>query len=311
MSSSPVVAVFADIHGNLDALDAVLSDARQQGANAFWAAGDLTLGSAYPLQTLQRLREIGCKSIRGNSEVYVLNFKAGIFPALAQTSQQWASLRWFSRQVDAATLAELANLPEQNVVIEGKSHPVRMVHGSPRQLTEGLIPHDLPQVLAQYQAADLLPEHASTTFLNQVWDTVSEPVFICGHTHISWIQRRDGQLALNPGSLGAPINGDRRAQYALLHWDGTQWQAELHAVVYDLAQVRQAFQKQGLLEEGGAYARACLLNTETGLNVAWFFVCHVDRMARQWGVETREGFPDDVWQAAERTFNWVFYEDQR
>lgn len=306
------VAVLADVHGNLHALEAVLADARLHGASAFWAAGDLTLGGPYPQEVLSRLREVGARMIRGNSEQYLLDFTAGRFPALAHTSQQWAVLRWSVARMPAEALEFLGGLPQQDSLSLNGALPARMVHGSPRRVNEGLIPDGLPAVVRLFESANLTRQFQNwNTPLSTVWADVAEPLFICGHTHIGWAQQQDGRLALNPGAVGAPINGDWRAQYALLRWDGACWRAELRAVPYDLDQVRRAFDATGLREEGGAFARAYLLCNETGLNVAWFLVAHIMRTAEKLEVDILDGFPDEVWFEAVRTFDWQYYENQR
>lgn len=312
MTPPLTIAVFSDVHGNLTALEAALHDARQQGARQFWAAGDLTLGGPHPLEVLTRLRELDCRMIRGNSEQYLLDYSAGRFPPLAQTSQQWAPLRWTLQRMTPDALEFLNQLPQQAVFSTPGAPPARVVHGSPRKLTEGLIPDDLPPEVALFESANLTSKfQAANVKFSEVWPQVAEPLFICGHTHIGWILRQNGRLALNPGSTGAPINGDWRAHYALLNWDGTHWQAELRVVPYDLALARRAYETTGLLDEGGAFVRACLLNSETGLNVAWFFIYHVMTLAREAGVSIEDGFPDEVWFEAERSFDWKYYESRR
>lgn len=65
-------AVISDIHGNMDALDAVLSDAEKQSADIFLFAGDYCLSMPFPEQAVQR---IACMDnafvIRGNEEQYI------------------------------------------------------------------------------------------------------------------------------------------------------------------------------------------------------------------------------------------------
>lgn len=306
------VAVMADIHGNLHALEAVLADAKQHGASAFWAAGDMTLGGPYPLMAFNRLREIGCWMIRGNSEQYLIDFNAGRFPTLAHTSQQWAPLRYTAQQFTAEALAFLGEMRENAIFAQDGAQPARVVHGSPRRINEGLIPDGLPEVVKLFESATLTHQFQNgNNHLSAVWGQVAEPLFICGHTHIGWIQQAEGRLALNPGSVGAPINGDQRAQYALLHWNGVEWKPELRAVPYDLDALRRAYESTGFREAGGAFARAFLLTDETGLNVAWFLVVHVMRTAEKMKVDIADGFPDEVWFEAVRTFDWKIYENQR
>ena len=109
--------------------------------------------------------------------------------------------------------------------------------------------------------------------------------------------------------MGAPINGDVRAQYALLtcqrSWPNrTGWQAEHRAIVYDLERIRAAFRESGLLEEGGAFARAWLLDIETGQNVSGRFVSYAYGLAAEAGYEGSSVVPDSVWEQAIATFDW-------
>jgi hypothetical protein len=124
----------------------------------------------------------------------------------------------------------------------------------------------------------------------------------CGHSHIPWIAEKDGRLALNPGSVGENLSEDGLAHYALLEWDG-RWQAELRAMPYDMARLEEAFEQSSYLEEGGAFARACLLTTLSGRNVAWAFISLGLRLARQRGCPNGQ-VPDGVFRKAEASFDW-------
>lgn len=138
---------------------------------------------------------------------------------------------------------------------------------------------------------------------------MDETVLICGHTHIPWQGRHGRKLALNPSSVGAPLTGDPRAQYATLQWEDGEWQVQFHSVDYDRARVRRAYEQGGLLEAAPGMARACLVNVETGLNVAWFFVNYAYRLAQARGAVTHPVLPDDLWDEACRTFDWARYEE--
>ena len=116
------------------------------------------------------------------------------------------------------------------------------------------------------------------------------------------------RLALNPGSVGAPVNGDARAQYALLTWRDGGWEVEHRAVPYDLERARRAYREGGLLAAAGPVARAFLLNVETGLAVFGLFVRHVRLLAKEAGAERHPVVPTEVWERAIATFDWTKYE---
>ncbi len=295
------VAVLSDIHGNLPALEAVLADAERQGASGVIIAGDF-IGGPFPQETVARLRALDGWLIRGNGENYFLTHRAAKSPAARRSGEAWAAFRWTYRRLGTATLDWLAALPEQRVVALDGAAPLRVVHGSPASPTEHLVPDGNPAVVSLYREAALLPPDGDPPALAEAVAPVQEPLLICGHSHIPWQQEAAGRLVLNPGSVGAPNNGDPRAHYALLTWEGDRWQATLRAIPYDLDRLRAAYHHRGFLMEGGAFARACLLGAETGRNIPGYFVAHVQTLARQAGIAPEDRVPDDLWNRAVETF---------
>jgi hypothetical protein len=87
-----------------------------------------------------------------------------------------------------------------------------------------------------------------------------------------------------------------------LDWTGCRWQASQRMVAYDVGRVRTAFVRGGLLAEGGAFAGACLLGIETGLNVPGALVDHVRSLIDEAG-------GDEAWTQAAETFDWGEYTD--
>lgn len=278
------LAVLSDIHGNLPALEAVLAGAGQ--VDGFVIAGDLTGAGPFQVETIQRLRALPAWIIRGNSDSYMLRLADGDAPSGWRTSQQWAPARWAFRHLDAGTLAFLRSLPEQRTVKLPGAAALRVVHGSPRDPCEQLDPQGNPDAFDVALAE------------------IDQTVLVCGHTHIPWVATRGERLALNPGAVSASLNGDPRAQYALLTWDGGRWQAELRAVAYDLALVRAAFQQSGLLAEGGALARAFLCAIESGQDIALELLHHAERLASADKMVSEGIFADSLWERAVATFPW-------
>jgi len=301
------LAVLADTHGNLPALEAVLADARRQGVDGIIVAGDLTTGGPHQLETINLLRSLDSWMIRGNSEGYLLAYDAGDTSDAWRVSKQWASVRWSYLHLNREILDFIASLPEQRVVTLGNAAPIRVVHGSPRSPSEHLFPDRDPASLGAFRKAGLLPPGSDPAKLDQALTQIREPVLVCGHSHIPWKQKQDGRLVLNPGSVGAPINGDVRAQYALLTWQDSHWQTEHRAITYDLERIRAAFSESGLLQEGGAFARAWLLDIETGQNVSGRFVSYAYGLAAEAGYEGGGVVPDNVWEQAIATFDWELW----
>ena len=253
------LAALSDVHGNLPALEAVLADAHLRGIHGIIVAGDFS-GGPEADETVRRLVSFRHWMVRGNSDINLLRYAEGLAPPEWRTSRQYALLRWGHQHNHRETLRLLRTLPEQRVIVIPGTAPIRVVHGSPRDPFQGLSPDE--------------PEALETALVQ-----TDEPVLLCGHTHVPWLQERNGRLVLNPGAVCGPLNGDVRAQYALLTWDGGHWLAEHHAVAYDLSLISASFHDSGLLEQGGALARGFLLSIQTGRNVSLAFLNHAYALA--------------------------------
>jgi putative phosphoesterase len=297
------LAVLADIHGNLPALQAVLADLEGLQLDGVIVAGDTT-GGPHQRECLNLLRGLGAWMIRGNGENYFVDLARGEAPEGWLSSPQWATLRWFYQQLDVASLTFIASLPEQRVVQLPGTAPIRVVHGSLNSVDEHLIPEQDPASVRAFREAGLYRSKAPAINLKAHVSSLAEPVMVCGHSHIPWQETVDGRLLFNPGSVGASISGDARAHYALLTWADEGWRLEPRAVSYDLSVLSAVFEESGLLEEGGAFARACLRNMQTGLNFPGFFMAYVRQLARESGCDGESVVPDDVWQRAVATFDW-------
>lgn len=277
------LAVLADIHAILPVLDAALLDIEREAVDGILVVGDMLAGPN-PAEVLQRLRDLDCCLIRGNQENYMLRFFAGEAPDWWYTSQQWAFMHWNYRQLDVESLQFIATLPEQRSIHFPGTDPIRMVHGSPRNVSELIYPEK------------------DVSLLDLVISLVPEPVIIFGHTHLAWQMRRKGRLALNPGALSGNFTGKASGSYALLNWENDSWRAEFREIAYDSNAIRNTFRDTGLLSAGGAFATYWLLSIETGINYLSRFVEFAAELAIQAGCPEGSHVPDPIWEQADRLF---------
>lgn len=199
-----MLALLFDIHGNLPALEAVLGDARAQGAGAWLLGGDYAVFGAWPAETVARLRELEDATwIRGNVDRWAATEAPEGEPAHGGVLACRDAL-------DAETVAALGALPES----AGLGHGTRAWHASPKSDLRSFWP------AAAEDEAELL-------------EGVADRRLVFGHFHLSFERTAAGGVRLAaPGSVGIPLDGDPRAAYALLHEDGT---IERRRVAYDHA----------------------------------------------------------------------------
>ena len=298
------LAVLADVHDNLLALEAVVEDAMRNAADGFIAAGDYLMRGPFPQESVQLLRSLDARMVQGNTDGYAVDLASGRAPPARYTSKQWASSRWTCRHVDQEILDFLASLPEQAVVCLDGVTRIRVIHGAPDNPIGRLLPDRDAQALHWFRRAGFLACEEEPPALTPRLSAIDDPVVVCAHTHIPWSQRNGDQLVLNPGAVSGALNEDPRAQYALLTWNDDGWQVEHRAVEYDLGQLRRAYRSSGYLKEGGALARVFLITVETGRNVIAPFFSHIARVAAEAGCGQSSVIRDAVWQQAVDTFVW-------
>jgi predicted phosphodiesterase len=199
------LALLYDVHGNLAALEAVLADARAQGADSFFLGGDYALFGPYPRETVERLRELEPATwIRGNVDRWTAHPDEAPDHPMPQ-----GAIAACRELLGEQLVAELGALPEQ-LVIDG----TRYCHGSPVSDVRSFLPEPAPDE----------PE---------LLEGVTERRVVFGHTHLPFARiGPDGVELINPGSVGIPLDGDTRGAYAVVHHDG---EVEHRRVEYDAA----------------------------------------------------------------------------
>jgi predicted phosphodiesterase len=208
-----VLAVLYDIHGNLVALDDVLADAEEAGADRYLLGGDFASWSPWPLETIERLRALPNTTwIRGNGERWLRE------PPLDRPEV-----------MEALSARESSGLGTE----EGWLYSLQAQH----ELDGVLFVHGSP--LSDVESFPREPGPDDERMLAGVRDTT----VVFGHSHLQFIRPGPGGTTLiNPGSVGMPLDGDVRAAYALRHDDG---EFELRRVEFDTERVAQAWEALG------------------------------------------------------------------
>jgi len=183
------VAVLADVHGNLPALDAVLAEVEGEQVDLIVSGGDVAAGPM-PAECVDRLRELGDRVawVRGNAD------REGAMPeAVATALVPYLAARLGS---DRRTFISSAAITvEVEVDTLGR---VLVCHGSPRSDEEIL--------------TRLSPDRR----VDEALARVDAQLVVCGHTHVQFDRLVSGWRLVNAGSVGMPYEGRRGAFWALL-----------------------------------------------------------------------------------------------
>ena len=235
------IAVIADIHGNVLALDAVLDDLRSRGgADLIVNLGDCVSGPLWPRETMERLQALNLPTVRGNHDRRVAQDTAD--------ETMWPSDRYAQERLTSAQRQALLDLPLTLEIAPG----VIAFHARPdhdeKYLADAIVDGQLVRA----------PLAAITRRLKPL-DPACRLV-LCGHSHRNELIRiPGGPVVFNPGSVGCPAydddtppahvseQGTPHARYGIvdLGSDGSPDRFESIAVDYDHEEAAKQAEQAG------------------------------------------------------------------
>jgi predicted phosphodiesterase len=226
------IALFGDIHANLEALEAVLADASQQGVTDYVCMGDVVGYNADPVACLEIVKAMNCPTVKGNHDEDASGHHSleNMNPVAA------AALEWTRLQLSEEHRKWLTRL--------------RMV----RQVSDFTIVHST------------LDQPVNWNYVTNRFDAMSNFSYqftqVCfhGHTHVPRVYRKADKVSevsaqsvaieerakyfINVGSVGQPRDGDWRACYAI--YDIAHKVVVFRRVEYDIAKTQQKIIAAGL-----------------------------------------------------------------
>ena len=225
--------ILSDIHGNIDALEAVIRSLEGAGLDAWICLGDLVGYGAEPSAVIDRVRKLGMVTVRGNHD------HAATDPALDSSFNVWAAkaIAWTRERLDDDRISYLAELP-----LTRRVDDVLLVHAAPSD------PIRWPYILDAAGADRELGEF-------------EEPLCLFGHTHVP-LQYSDadgpgptgdgvtaayagGRRAIvNVGSVGQPRDGNPAAAAGVL--DTSERTVLFQRVEYDVGRAAERIREAGL-----------------------------------------------------------------
>lgn len=229
------VAVLADVHGNMPALEATLDDIAEQDVDEVLVGGDLVGRGPEGSRVVARIRELGWRAVRGNHEEYLLTFRRGRVPPDWLEADEWSASRWMAADLTEEDVVFIDALPF--TLTSHREPRLRLVHGSPGSNNEGIGP---------WTSEDRLAIHLAS---------IREPILVCAHTHRPLLHRAGERMVVNVGSVGLPFNGDRRAQYAIFDCFDDSIEVDFRRIDYDHLRILEIYESSGFLRHGGVTAR--------------------------------------------------------
>lgn len=231
-------ALISDIHGNLPALEAVLADAKQQGASRIICLGDVIGYGPQPGRCLDLVYSCGAVIMGNHEEALIKGAEEMNFNPRARKA-----IDWTRRQIDTTGSEEDQRRRHEvlnNLKIQAKLGRYLFTHGSPRQPTrEYVMPQDIRNRAKMDEIFSMMPHlcfaghtHVAGVFLPDY--SFTPPTSLFAQTYFVDPQEK---AFINVGSVGQPRDGDTRACYCLLNDDDERTiEIRYRRVEYDVEQ---------------------------------------------------------------------------
>lgn len=225
-----LLAVLADIHGNLTALEAVLEDLARFEVGGVLCLGDVASFGPQPRKTLRRLRKMNPQMIMGNTDAYLLEprTEAEVARPDEDTPFILEVEAWSAAQLSEDDLAYVRSFaPSLRLELAGLE--ILAYHGSPQSYHDPIRATSEDAVLDGYLGG------------------APAGLYLGAHTHEQFARRYRAAILANPGSVGLSfvvLEGEGVncpvAEYALVEVANGLPNIALRRVPYDLAALRSA-----------------------------------------------------------------------
>ena len=220
------VAIISDIHGNSVALKAILVDAKKNNVNDYIFAGDLINDLPFGNETLDLVKKISNKVLKGNKEQYLIEY--------GEEQYNWKNIQFKNTKFMYDELTEenkqyIKNLPHV-IDVEYEGVKLKVAHGSPKSVEE-------------------LLNRRKRELINNYVENLEADALIFGHTHEKmWYEHINNKLVVNAGCAGVSPYYVGLAEYVILTINnGKIENVDLRLVKFDINIVKNKIIESGIL----------------------------------------------------------------
>lgn len=241
------IAVISDIHGNMEAIEAVEQDIKNKGCEKVFVLGDYAMAGPEPKEAVQHFIKFSnnpnYKMIQGNTDLMIADYNEELYASLKSKAPVMAeALKNDSKNLDFIEKRFLKSLPIQ-LEVEEEGVKFLLVHGSPRRNNEDILP-DTP-----------------LQDVESMLENVDAEVVLCGHTHIPCgFQTRNKKTVINVGSIGRPFTQKPESCYLIITVENGKCVFEHNFVEYNKERASEKLARRDFL--GSDKLAGMLLNPQ-------------------------------------------------
>ncbi len=226
------IAVISDIHGNMEALEAVMDDINFQGCEKIFTLGDYAMAGPEPAAAVKWFMNKAETSnkftmIQGNTDLMIATYTEALYTELSEKAPVMAeALKDDFYRLNQNEKDFLNKLPQQ-VELEEDGVKILLVHGSPRRNNE-----------------DISPD-TKMAEVERMLEFVDADLILCGHTHIPCgFQTSKKQTVVNAGSVGRPFTPEPKACWLKITIQNGKFVIEHRFVKYNVERAALKLRKR-------------------------------------------------------------------
>lgn len=220
------IAFISDIHGNLQALKAVLQDIKRQGVDDITVLGDIATLGPNPVEVIEALYDLDATFIRGNHDDLLIKLYKKAYDMNSFSVYEWASRKLKKDHIEF--LKAFKKFALQGCDFDGK---IVSYHASPWSNTKSIM------------------DFIGTSIGKEMIDAYDCDVFVGGHHHQHFEKKHGVKYILSVGSAGFPYKklpfygfpeAHPWSEYAILTLQNRSYQVNLRKIEYDLSAFHKA-----------------------------------------------------------------------
>ena len=225
------IGIISDIHGNFEALVAVLKDIESEKCDKIWCLGDLAMAGPEPDKLITYIKKLYNEGrldlIQGNTDEMIANFSEELalkvkqaYPVMGNALENDVKIISVDNKSFLKTLDK-----QKSIEIEGVK--VLLVHGSPRKNDENIT------------------SNLTIDKLDEMLVGVDEEVIFCGHTHVPCgYQASNKKTVINVGSVGRPFTPEPQSCYVVAGFFNGEFDVMHKFVDYDKQKASEKLSKR-------------------------------------------------------------------
>jgi len=279
------IAIISDIHANSVALEEIIKDAKKSGAEEFLFLGDQVNDLPFGNETLEIVKKISDKVLKGNKEQYLIEYETEKY---YWDNIQFKNTIFLYNELSKENMEYIKTLP-LSMSLEFEGVKILISHGSPTSVTEFIHEYDDDEI-------------------NKYTKNMKEDILIFGHTHDKmWHRVYNNKLLINAGCAGVSPHYKAKSEYVLLEVkDSKIVNVEYKLIDYDIEKVKEKIIQSGILEYDKVLMNLTYLSLSGYGDIRErFFAEAKKKMLERYGVWHKSNakgiftyfklFDDDIW----------------